>query len=132
MRLQPTLGAQPCFQEAAAGELLVRGRKLVGSAQRCEKRTILQHGSILIAGDQSEVFELEHRGPAGAEPSACTGIQALIGRLPGWQELEDAIAAGFVEECGIEFEPNTLTHEEAMRVRRLRARFRSSEWTWRR
>jgi lipoate-protein ligase A len=131
-RLQPTLGVQPCFQEATAGELLVRGRKLVGSAQRCEMRTILQHGSILIAGDQSEVLELEHRRPADHAPPACTGIEALTGRVPGWPELENAIAAGFTEECSIEFEPDTLTRDEEMRARALRSRFRSTEWTWRR
>ncbi|HKJ92030.1 MAG TPA: hypothetical protein VJ957_02625, partial [Longimicrobiales bacterium] len=39
------LGSGPCFHEGAPGEVLAEGRKLVGSAQRCESRIILQHGS---------------------------------------------------------------------------------------
>ncbi|MEJ2214981.1 MAG: biotin/lipoate A/B protein ligase family protein [Gemmatimonadota bacterium] len=53
------LGSGPCFHEGAPGEVLVEGKKLVGSAQRCESRTILQHGSLLLEGDQAEVLELE-------------------------------------------------------------------------
>ncbi|MGH7443696.1 MAG: lipoate--protein ligase family protein, partial [Longimicrobiales bacterium] len=46
-------GAQPCFALPAGGEVVVNGRKLVGSAQRVERRTILQHGSILLDGSQA-------------------------------------------------------------------------------
>src|SRR5688500_8057100 len=50
--------AGSCFAGTAPGEVGVRGRKLIGSAQRCERRTILQHGSILLGGDQTLADEL--------------------------------------------------------------------------
>src|SRR5690606_15779633 len=39
----------PCFVEPAPGELLVDGRKIVGSAQVRIGGVILQHGSIMLA-----------------------------------------------------------------------------------
>jgi lipoyl(octanoyl) transferase len=58
--------AQPCFQAPAPGEVVAAGRKLIGSAQRCEGRTLLQHGSILVDGSQRAVAALLHAAPAGA------------------------------------------------------------------
>src|SRR6185437_16248027 len=46
-------GLAPCFDEPAAGELTVTGRKLAGSAQWRSEDALLQHGSILIEDDQS-------------------------------------------------------------------------------
>ena len=42
--------AGSCFAGSAPGEVVVQGRKVIGSAQRCDKHTILQHGSILLDG----------------------------------------------------------------------------------
>jgi lipoate-protein ligase A len=60
------LGSGPCFHEGAPGEVLAEGKKLVGSAQRCESHTILQHGSLLLEGDQAEVLELAVQPEAAA------------------------------------------------------------------
>ena len=49
--------SEACFYSPSRYEVLVNGRKLVGSAQRRLKRAFLQHGSILMAIDE----ELNHR-----------------------------------------------------------------------
>lgn len=41
-----------CFAQPEGGEILVHGRKLVGSAQVRRGNAFLQHGSILLAGKQ--------------------------------------------------------------------------------
>jgi len=41
-----------CFATPAGGEILVNGRKLVGSAQVRRRNALLQHGSILLSGKQ--------------------------------------------------------------------------------
>src|SRR5581483_4436749 len=38
-----------CFQQYTAGDLLCRGKKVVGSAQRKYHQALLQHGAILLA-----------------------------------------------------------------------------------
>jgi lipoyl(octanoyl) transferase len=122
------LAPHPCFHEARAGEVTVAGRKLVGSAQRYDRRTILQHGSILIAGDQSEVLRIQRT--ADVLPD-CIGIRDVLGYEPGHEVLCDAIADGFRRTCGIRFDAGAPGDEEETRARALEARYRSDEWTWR-
>lgn len=123
------LGPGPCFQEAAPGEVVVAGSKLVGSAQRFEKKTILQHGSILIDGDQSAVVRIQ-RGQ-GVAPGS-TGIRQVIGREPAIAELCTAVAEAFAEFAATRLDPEMPDAAETVRARDLEARYRSDEWTWRR
>lgn len=123
-----------CFREPAAGEVVVSGRKLVGSAQRCEGRVVLQHGSILVSGTQAAAEELLLDG-SGAGPSADAGwttLEAELGRRPSWSELTAAVSAGFAESIGTALAPARLSVEETTRVKDLRVTFASPDWTWRR
>jgi lipoate-protein ligase A len=122
----------PCFQVAAPGEVVVGGWKLVGSAQRCERRTLLQHGSLLLEGDQSTVAELLGAQAPGAEPPRAAALARVLGYVPPWSELVAALAAGFTETLGIRLAPATLSAAETARARELTAHFRSAAWTWRR
>lgn len=129
--------AAACFREPAAGEVVVGGRKLIGSAQRCEGRVILQHGSLLLAGSQAPAEELLLRPPAppaGARPEGggWTTLEDVLGRRPALAELVDALVAGWLETVGTALAPARPSVEETMRARALRAEFASPEWTWRR
>ena len=50
--------ARLCFSSTTRHEVQVRGRKVVGSAQRWYRNVVLQHGSILINDDHLELVEL--------------------------------------------------------------------------
>jgi lipoate-protein ligase A len=121
---------QPCFAEPAAGEVVVHRRKLVGSAQRCEQHTILQHGSILLDGTQAEI------GRIAAVPfdmsGRATSIIAVLGSLPDFAEIASALVAGFQDECGICLAPAQLSAGVAARVTELEQLYASTDWTWRR
>ncbi len=117
-----------CFAGSAPGEVVVRGQKLVGSAQRCEQRTILQHGSILLDGDQSLADELLGRS---ASAITATTLRSALGRVPEWSELVSALTAAFQAELGIALAPAGLTAAELARVGELANHFASAEWTWR-
>jgi lipoate-protein ligase A len=121
----------PCFAEAAAGEVVTHGRKLVGSAMRCEKRALLQHGSILLDGDQSEVATLMSVPLMNGAPPPIT-LSEATGRIPAWSELYDAILAGFADAMAVAFEPGRPTEAECARARALEPIYRSEAWTWRR
>lgn len=46
----------PCFTRSAETEIQYRGKKVVGSAQKILKSSILQHGSILIGSDHKQLI----------------------------------------------------------------------------
>lgn len=125
----PGLARHPCFQQLAEGEIVAAGRKLVGSAVRLERGALLQHGSILLDGDQSEAARLQ-RGVTGAPDSV--GLHEILGRTPDWTELRNAVIVGFGASLGIDFDADRLGRSESDRARVLRQRYRSDEWTWRR
>lgn len=125
-----------CFRAPAEGEVVVVGRKLVGSAQRCEARVILQHGSILISGSQTAAEELliERRpAVAGADRDAgWTTLENELGERPGRDALVDALVEGFADTFGTALAPRALSIDESWRVQELCAHFASRAWTWRR
>lgn len=124
--------AEPCFQTPAAGEITARGRKLVGSAQRCERGVLLQHGSILLSGSQARVRDLMAERSDASVPDGSITLEELAGRVPALPALEAALRDGFEHLSGTRFAPGALDRTEADRVRDLTRHYRSETWTWRR
>ena len=118
--------ARACFAGTAPGELGVGGLKMIGSAQRCERRTILQHGSILLDGDQSAADLGQSRQQAPA-----TVLRHVLGYAPDWLELVSAFRQGFQRELGIALAPATLDSEARARSGALTEFYAATEWTWR-
>ncbi|HSJ09695.1 MAG TPA: lipoate--protein ligase family protein [Longimicrobiales bacterium] len=123
--------AEPCFQAPASGEVVAHGRKLVGSAQRCERRTLLQHGSILVDGSQADVLRLLAVPAADTEAAGAITLAELLGAAPGWQELCDVVAAGFAAVFGTGLAPDALSDPERLRADELEELYGSADWTWR-
>jgi len=74
------------------GEVLVAGRKLVGSAQVRKGNAFLQHGSILLDGSQ-EIIAAVSRKPQVA--SGVTTLARILGRPVTFEEVADAIVAAW-------------------------------------
>jgi lipoyl(octanoyl) transferase len=120
----------PCFELPSPGELTAGGRKLAGSAQWRDHGALLQHGSILVDGDQALVSTLL-RNPIPA-PRAPATLRALLGREPAIPDvatalfqavrrLEDGNATDLTVDA-------SLLHDTAI----LRRRYEDPAWTWRR
>lgn len=119
----------PCFAEPNVGELVVDGRKLVGSAQRRDARALLQHGSILLADDQGMIARLQGDESLAA-PSAATLVTAL-GREVSYAEVRDALVSALAEAVPapvVPLDPASL----ANRINAHLPTYRSDEWTFRR
>lgn len=110
-----------CFAHSVGGEILVGGRKLVGSAQMRRGGAFLQHGSILLDGSQ-EMLAAASRQPQAA--SRATTLAALLGRLVSFDEVAQAIVATWREEVTF-----TALHRPPPSST---ARFLDPAWTWRR
>ena len=87
-----------CFSSPSWYEILVHGRKIVGSAQRRLAGAFLQHGSILI--DYDPLLEAEVI-PGGGMQAAVTCIRQELGREAGVAEVKSAFLSGFSEAFGV-------------------------------
>jgi lipoyl(octanoyl) transferase len=107
-------GRGSCFASATGGEVLVRGRKLVGSAQVRSGSAFLQHGSILIDA-VSNPF---------ADFADATSLTTELGRPVTFDEVANAIIAQW----------EALGHPTApyRPVPPVTAPFSDPDWTWRR
>ena len=130
--------AGPCFLEPAEGEVVVRGRKLVGSAQVRIGGAVLQHGSVLLAADQSPLLErTAANGPAasgsggGARGGAIT-LAEVLGEPPGWERLVDAFSHGLARVLGGRWASGSLSADERRLAGELEAGYASEAWTRRR
>ncbi len=112
-----------CFDAPIGGEVLVAGRKTIGSAQKVVGTTLLQHGAIAL--DDATIaarYRLDRRPAArtsqhGGLPEAADLAQRIIGE---W------LAAGAVP-AGAELTSRILSTS----VQHV-DRFRDLDWTWRR
>lgn len=125
-----TPGMAPCFDEPASGELTLDGRKLAGSAQWRSDDALLQHGSILVADDQSLLATLALDGP-----TTITAPATLTDALGSAPELSDVAAA--LADAVRSLEDATareLVIDEDLRARAsaLVVRYVDDAWTWRR
>lgn len=120
-----------CFAKPAAGEIVVGDRKLVGSAQARIGGALLQHGSILVGGDQ-ELAEPDGERSAGVPARAPASLQSALGARPARESLLDALAAGFRAVLGVELVTDALDDRERARAALELERFLDPAWTWRR
>jgi lipoyl(octanoyl) transferase len=122
--------ATPCFERPSEGELTFEGRKLAGSAQWRSDGALLQHGSILVADDQTRLAEFSV-SPQPDVPAPATLSQAM-GRTPSLGEA----AAAFAEAVRDVEDPQaeTLDVDQDLRARasELVVQYSDDVWTWRR
>jgi len=118
---RPPVPPSACFSQPVGGEVLLRTRKLVGSAQMRRGGAFLQHGSILLDGSQ-DVIAAVTREPQAA--SAATTLSEELGRRITWEEVADAIVATW--DTGVT-SPN-LHQPPPTSI----AWFSDPAWTWRR
>lgn len=125
----PGLASGPCFATPVGGEVLVQGRKVVGSAQLKAGEAFLQHGSLLLEDDQSLVRDLAGL-PSGDRAEAALG--SLLGRRVTFEEAADALATTallrFRGLARLDRLPEFLESGAA----RHAGRFQSDAWTWQR
>ena len=120
----PPLNSGACFAHPVGGEIMMRGRKVVGSAQLRSGTALLQHGSVLLQDSQNVVRELmkEDQMPdpppipaerwAEAEDVADAIIATAAGRWNGeWERDTDEPAV--LKEASIHY-----------------PHYSSAAWTW--
>ena len=120
-----------CFDRPSAHEILLHGRKLVGSAQMRRGGGLLQHGSILIEPHMDKLLACLHQtdGERGLEEGVA-GLAELGVTDVG--SIASAVGAAFVAGFGVRLVEAPLRPEEEEAVRALaRSKYQSTRWTQR-
>lgn len=121
--------AGPCFQVPAPGEVVLGGRKLVGSAQVRMGGAILQHGSVILDGDQSP---LNRVGGRAGDPTPPATLAGALGPA-AWGTVAEALARGLELALGGVWEQAGYSPPEVNEADRLENDpYRTDAWTWRR
>ena len=84
-----------CFSFPAEYEIVCDGKKIVGSAQKRGRKTLLQQGSIFVRRTPDEAFSVLKRRYDHID---AVSVEEIAGREVGFDELSDALIRGF-EEC---------------------------------
>lgn len=114
------LDAGACFASPVGGEVMVHGRKIVGSAQVRLGSAFLQHGSILLGGSQEVIQAI------GCQPlavSSATSLSQALGRTVTFDEVAEAIVSTWTP---------ALTPTDPCRPLPSSTVFSDPSWTWRR
>src|SRR3989442_11992107 len=122
-----------CFDRPSAHEILLNGRKLVGSAQMRRGGALLQHGSILIEPGINKLKACL-RVPAGTGSRSLEAGGAGLGELGMTHpaQIGAAIGAAFAAGVGVDLVEGALRPEEAAAARALAgSKYQSAVWTQR-
>jgi lipoate-protein ligase A len=104
-----------CFHHFAAGDLLLGGAKVAGSAQRRHRGALLQHGGILL-----------QQSP---HTPTLPGIRELTGKHLKSEEVCAAIVERFRQATGWEVRPGDWLPEELQAQARLvEQKYQTDEW----
>lgn len=127
-----------CFEVPSAYELMVAGKKVIGSAQLRRRGGVLQHGTFPLTGDIGRICDALRFSDSSARSNARTRVSTraataseLVEREIGWDEAASVFRRGFEDGLGIRFVPTDLTNEERRLAQELVERHRSESWVFR-
>ncbi len=87
-----------CFSSPSWYEIVVEGRKIIGSAQRRLSNAFLQHGSILLDYDQALEAQVI---PGAGRGRGVTSVTQECGIQVARDNVKQAVLSGFSEKLGI-------------------------------
>lgn len=123
-----------CFDQPSDHEILLAGRKLVGSAQVRRNGSLLQHGSVLFQPQVDELLACLRLEPGDRERKRAAmagGVAGLdqAGRFTP-REIAQALAAGLADAFGVDLDPGSLSRREKAAAAELeKDRYRTAAWT---
>ena len=136
-KANPMRGGSPlCFSSPSWYEVLLGGKKLIGSAQRRLKDSFLQQGSLLLELDIHSLLSFMTFPDDAARVSAHQALSGKMTALNGHfssdiniNDLKAALINGFVGELGVEFMEAGPTEEEMELAKKLlHEKYATEKW----
>ena len=121
-----------CFSIPSKNELLVKGRKICGSAQVRRRGGFLQHGLLLLNFNPEKTagFLLPARTPEQVEKlrKSVTAINEELISPVDVRGICSKLKKGFIEELGINVKEETLTSAEETHKNKLMKKYTDVHW----
>ncbi|MBO8138632.1 MAG: lipoate--protein ligase family protein [Desulfotomaculum sp.] len=129
-----------CFDAPSWYELVVSGRKLVGSAQTRKMGVLLQHGSIIIDADNDLLFSILKFSSEKVRNAArqrfsqkATCLAAEMAEKPDFYKVVNAFKSGFAAGLDVELCDGELTEKEKSRALELAdKKYSTDQWNYKR
>ena len=126
-----------CFEVPSNYEIIVHGKKLVGSAQARKHEGVLQHGTLPLWGDLTRITqalcfkdESEREKAAVRLKARATTVEEVLGHRVPWDEAAQAFVSAFEQELVLKLEPASLSQAElACAGKLVSAKYGDREWT---
>jgi len=126
-----------CFEVPSNYEIIVHGKKLVGSAQARKHEGVLQHGTLPLWGDLTRITQAlcfkaegEREGAADRLKARATTVEEVLGYRVPWDEAAQAFVSAFEQELALKLKPANLSQAEIVRAGELvSAKYGDQEWT---
>jgi lipoate---protein ligase len=112
-------------------DILVKGRKISGSAQTRRSGIVLQHGTILLELPDDMFRALRVSAQKIAVKERVTSVARELGSYD-IDSMRDAIVGGFTAVFEQKFALQDFTREELAKAEELAVKFRSEKWNRRR
>ncbi len=128
-----------CFEAPSSYEVVVHGKKIVGSAQVRKEGVLLQHGSIINKLDADLLFSLfnvhDEKKLAVMKRfllDKATSVEEVCGKILSQESLIDAFSSGISDALGLDLIKRKLTLEEEEMTRHLmKTKYGHPSWTFR-
>lgn len=123
-------GSLPCFSHPARNEIVVEGKKIVGSAQKRTKNRFIQHGSIPLIKDE---ILLKSVSLMNQEESLLrmTSLTELGGEGISFPGVVEHLIAGFSEHFHVGYRKKTFSDKERNSIQEIvEERYGTPEWTF--
>lgn len=121
------LGVEAHFRPV--NDVLVRGRKVSGSAQLRRHGVVLQHGTLMVRTDYERMFAVLR----GKRPrDGMTSLTEEMAEVPAMSMVKSALVRGFSSALGVEMVDGKLSEKERSEADRLvRTTYGREEHTFR-
>jgi len=119
-------------------DIVVNGKKISGSAMTRKYGNVLQHGTLLLRVDVKKMFSLLKVGKEKISDKEIKNVEERVtsvekeGGVLDEEEIKRALMVGFEEKMHLRFYEGEITQEEISEAKKLREKYESREWNFKR
>ncbi len=124
----------PCFGSTTRAEIVVDGKKLVGSAQHRMRGLMIQHGSILVGPAHRDLVRYLNASDAARErysrilTQSTTSIRESAGTVFAYSQMASILADGMRQQLELDLTAQPLGAEERAEVEQLARDKYAADW----